>query len=65
MELSVGGRDKAKEIHEIFSEGARFVEAAELDYPASDNFVLRNAEDRLGPHLLHGVNDSESHAHGQ
>lgn len=65
VELGVPGWHRAVEVHVVFGEGARLVEAGEFDHTAGDDFVLGDAKDAFFLQFLNGVNDAKGHADWQ
>lgn len=65
IKLGLVGWDQGMEVHEVLSEGSRFVEAAELYHAAHDDLVLGNAEDPFLLQSLHGVDNTKGHTDGQ
>jgi hypothetical protein len=65
IELSLVGWHQCVEVHEVLSEGARLVEAAELNHTANDHLVLSNTVDALLFQSINRVDNAECHTDGQ
>jgi hypothetical protein len=61
LEATLMGRNQRLKIHEVFSQGAGLVEAAEVDDPTHDHSVLFNAENAFLLEFFNGIDDTEGH----